>query len=78
MEMPFFNKELLIYDGEFNGFKLSKRNICHQAIFYPKSIYKNRKYDLNYRILADYNYNIISFGDRSITFVYLPFFDFRF
>lgn len=69
----FFNKELLIYDGEFNGFKLSKRNICHQAIFYPKSIYKNRKYDLNYRILADYNYNIISFGDRSITFVYLPF-----
>lgn len=69
----FFNKELLIYDGEFNGFKLSKKNICHQAIFYPKKIYKKREYDLQYKLLADYNYNIICYGDSSLNFIYMPF-----
>ncbi|MFD1601609.1 glycosyltransferase family 2 protein [Flavobacterium artemisiae] len=69
----FFNKELLIYDGKFNGFKLSKKNICHQAIFYPKMIYKKREYDLKYKLLADYNYNIICYGDSRLNFEYMPF-----
>lgn len=68
----FFTRDLLIYDGPFNGFKLSRKNICHQAIFYPKKVYKNRDYDLRYKLLADYNYNIISYGDISVKFIYLP------
>lgn len=68
----FFNKELLIYDGKFNGFKLSKKNICHQAIFYPKMVYKNRLYDLQYKLLADYNYNIKCYGDSNVKFRYIP------
>jgi glycosyltransferase involved in cell wall biosynthesis len=69
----FFNRERLIYDGPFDSFKLSKRNICHQAIFYPKKVYKNREYDLKYKLLADYNYNIICYGDSSLEFIYMPF-----
>lgn len=68
----FFNKELLIYDGKFNGFKLSKRNICHQAIFYPKLAYKKKNYDLRYKLLSDYSYNIICYGDSELNFEYIP------
>lgn len=32
--------------------------ICHQGIFYPKEVYKKYKYNLLYKINADYAYNI--------------------
>ena len=34
------------------------RNLPHQAMFYPKSIFKNYKYDLKYKVLSDYAFNI--------------------
>jgi glycosyltransferase involved in cell wall biosynthesis len=48
-----------IYDGKFNSGKLFIQNICHQAIFYKKA-FVNRigYYDLNYPILADYDFNL--------------------
>lgn len=65
-----FIKELNTkYWGKFNSYKLALGNICHQAIFYPKCIYKNRKYNINYRIFADYDYNISIF--KSTTFIYI-------
>lgn len=57
------------YWGKFNSYKLAIGNICHQAIFYPKCIYKNINYNLKYRIFADYAYNISLF--KSIPFIYL-------
>lgn len=56
-----FIKENKIYDGEFNKYKITNKNICHQAIFYSKKIYKNCNYDLKYKIRADYKYNIMNF-----------------
>lgn len=53
------------YDGEFNSSKLGIKNICHQSIFYPKNIYKTDSYELKYRLLADYVYNIKHFNDMS-------------
>jgi glycosyltransferase involved in cell wall biosynthesis len=47
-----------IYWGKFNSVKLAIGNICHQAIFYPKGIYKANKYQLKYKVYADYIYNI--------------------
>lgn len=47
-----------IYCGRFYSFKLAVKNISHQAIFYPKTIYKNKKYNQKYRIMGDYAYNI--------------------
>lgn len=47
-----------IYDGKFSKYKLMLRNFPHQAMFYPKSIFKNYKYDLKYKVLSDYAFNI--------------------
>lgn len=58
-----------IYDGKFSKYRLMRHNICHQALFYPKSVYKNYSYCLDYRWLADYVYNLKLLGD-AIPFVY--------
>ncbi len=49
------------YDGVFNKSKLGIKNICHQSIFYPKCVYKKDNYELKYKMLADYVYNIKHF-----------------
>ncbi|WKL45994.1 glycosyltransferase family 2 protein [Flavobacterium pectinovorum] len=51
-----------IYDGSFNKIKLILRNISHQAIFYPKKVYKNEMYILDYKLASDYEYNIRIWG----------------
>lgn len=51
-----------IYDGEFSLFKLMKRNICHQAIFYHKSIFQDfGNFDLRFKVASDYVYNLLLF-----------------
>lgn len=50
------NKER--YDGFFSSVKMAHKNICHQAIFYPKKVYKKKYYDTSYKYFADYVYNI--------------------
>lgn len=46
------------YDGLFNTKKLIEKNICHQAIFYPREILINNLYNTHYKLLADYELNI--------------------
>ena len=58
-----------IYDGKFSKFKLMRHNICHQSLFYPRSVYKRYSYSLEYRWLADYVYNLKLMGDK-VPFVY--------
>jgi glycosyltransferase involved in cell wall biosynthesis len=58
------------YGGKFSKFRLARQNFCHQAIFYPRSVYKKYSYSLDYRWLADYAYNITLVG-AAIPFVYL-------
>jgi glycosyltransferase involved in cell wall biosynthesis len=50
------------YGGRFSRYRLMQSNICHQAIFYPKAIYKTNSYTLKYRLLADYEYNLRLIG----------------
>ena len=59
-----------LYRGRFNKYLLACENICHQAIFYPKSVYKMMKYDLRYPIYADYIYNIRNWNIH--IFKYMP------
>lgn len=47
-----------IHWGKFCKIKLGIGNICHQAIFYPRCLYKKYKYDTNYKLFADYVMNI--------------------
>ena len=60
----------IIYGGRFSKIRLMRSNICHQAIFYPKPVYKNRAYNLQYKWWADYVYNLQLMGE-GIPFVYM-------
>ena len=55
------------YDGYFSRFKLSRANICHQAIFYDADIFARLGvYNLRYRYCADYVFNLQCFADTHI------------
>jgi len=54
-----------IYDGQFDKYKLAKRNICHQAIFYKKELFQELgKYDNRYPMLADWVFNMKAFAEK--------------
>ena len=44
--------------GKFNKIKWATTNVCHQAIFYPKSVYSKYSYNTDYKLFADYVYNL--------------------
>lgn len=53
-----------IYDGKFSTLKLMEKNICHQSIFYRKTLFEALgKFDLKYKIWADYLFNIRWFNN---------------
>lgn len=58
------------YCGKYNSYKLAVKNIPHQALFYPKSVYKVNTYKLEYRLFADYVYNIELWNNHK--FQYIP------
>lgn len=59
-----------IFCGYYNKWKFAVKNLPHQAIFYPQSVYKNYSYDLRYKVYADYVYNLNLF--KNYKFRYLP------
>ena len=44
--------------GAFSRYRLMQENICHQAVFYPRSAYTSKSYDTRSGMLADHRYNI--------------------
>ncbi len=58
------------FGGVFGKHRLCFKNICHQSIFYPISVYKQYNYNLTYKIFADYYYNLTLIADR-INFRYM-------
>jgi len=65
---------LLFYGKEFiktyNDYYLTKLNICHSAIFYPKAVFEKYNYDLKYRVYADYYLNMRCWKDPQFKFVH--------
>lgn len=61
-----------VHGGPFTPVKLMFKNINHQAIFYPKDVFKKYKYEVKYKSWADYYLNIKCFRDKDFTFIYLP------
>lgn len=48
-----------LYAGEFDSTKLYNQNICHQAVFLKKEVFKlTGPFNLKYKMLADYDNNI--------------------
>ena len=63
----FYGKEFKrIYDDYY----LTKLNICHQAIFYPRTVFEKYKYDLQYKVYADYHLNLRCWNDPQFKFVH--------
>lgn len=61
-----------IYDGKFGPWKLLRRNICQQAIFYPRSVFEHHQFSLQYHLLADWEFNLRCYADPRYSFSYIP------
>lgn len=60
-----------IYDGPFTLEKILKKNICHQAMFYHRSVFKTLGvYFTRYIVCSDWDFNLKCFA--KIRFTYLP------
>jgi glycosyltransferase involved in cell wall biosynthesis len=60
------------YDGTFSYAKILKKNICHQAIFFRKSLFEQTGYfNLKYKILADYDHNLKWFLSKKYKIEYI-------
>lgn len=54
------------YCFEYNQKIMFSKNICHQAMFFKKNIFKKfGRYKLRYKYLSDYEMNLRIFGDQS-------------
>lgn len=69
----FFQNLQRIYDHEFSIEKLLKRNICHQAVFYHRSVFmKLGFYDLRYKTQSDYAFNLKCWLSGKVSLLYVP------
>ncbi len=60
------------FGGRYTRWKLSRVNICHQALFCARGVYDRLGgFDLRYPVLSDYVFNVRCFGDSRIRKVYL-------
>ena len=61
-----------VYDGIFDMAKLYRRNICHQAIFVRKDLFKRTgRFNTDYRVLADWYFNALCFIDPQVRKTYI-------
>jgi glycosyltransferase involved in cell wall biosynthesis len=65
--------DLELYGGEFSRYRLAKRNICQQCVFYPIQIFNNYRFDTQYPVFADYLLNMQCWGDSRFRRKYLPY-----
>ena len=60
-----------IYDGKFSFTRLLNKNICHQAIFYPKAVFEKYQYTNEYPLVADYYLNLLINSDPDFKFKFI-------
>jgi glycosyltransferase involved in cell wall biosynthesis len=61
----------VLYDGPFTAYKIMFKNICQQAIFYPRGAFEVYSFDRRYKLWADHALNIALYGDRRFRFAYI-------
>jgi glycosyltransferase involved in cell wall biosynthesis len=61
-----------VYGGERTYMSLVEKNICHQSIFYKRTVFdKIGNYNLNYKILGDFDFNIRVFESSELKRQYI-------
>lgn len=63
------SKNITWRGGFFSKYRLSKTNICHQTIFYPKNTYASYRYNPEYTLFADWAYNMQIYS--LLNFIYI-------
>jgi glycosyltransferase involved in cell wall biosynthesis len=61
-----------LYAGEFSAWKITQSNICQQAIFYPRDVFKYYQFNPRYKVCADHYLNLQCYSDNRFNFSYLP------
>ena len=60
----------IIYGGEFSKERIVTRNICHQSIFYRKTVFERiGNYNIEYKICADWDLNQRCFASLNTSYV---------
>lgn len=65
-------KDDSVTNGPLSAYEVAKINVCHQAVFYPKLIFENYRYNTGYRVYADHALNIQCWGNNVWPKKYLP------
>ena len=66
----FYGKE---FKKVYDDYYLTKLNICHQSIFYPRTVFEKYQYDLRYKVYADYHLNLRLWKDEAFNFEHKDF-----
>ncbi len=65
--------QILTYEKITNDFAILTNNICHQSIFYHRSLFENFGfYSKDYKIYADWDFNIKCLVQNKVRSVYSP------
>lgn len=68
----FLTQEGRTFNGPYSRWKLSRINICHQAVFCGRRVFDRvGLFDTRYLIMADYVFNLKCFGNPAIQKIYL-------
>jgi glycosyltransferase involved in cell wall biosynthesis len=60
----------VVFDGEYDLKKFIDRNICHQAMFYEKAVFKlNGYFDLKYITGSDFDFNLRCYSNTAFTYL---------
>lgn len=59
------------FRGKVSAYQHSKSAICHQAIIYPREVFKRYRFNTKYRISADHELNMRAWKDKDFTFHYI-------
>lgn len=66
------NRNAIIeYPDRFDDYCCFTKVLCHQATVYPMALLKKRKFDLHYKIAADYEYYVYAYT-HGIKLVHMP------
>lgn len=65
-----WNLDNVVFNGEYNLEKMLITNMCHQSIFYHKTIFeKYGNYDLNYISSADQDFNLRCYANTTFDYI---------
>lgn len=64
-------KKHILFGGKYTRRRLAYHNICHQSLFYPSSVFEKYRYEIRYKVWADYYLNICCMADKDFKFQYI-------